>query len=238
MPWPVVDFAAFGPTEIQPLPRFTQFAAGVLTRNWVMIPHVTHHDELDITELEELRKRKHVEAARRVTLLPFLIKAVVSVLKAFPQFNASLDGKNLVLKRYFHIGIAVDTPLGLLVPVIRDVDKKTVEQLTVEIAADTEQARSKGLPISKMSGGSFSISSLGSIGGTGFTPIIIAPEVAILGVTRAQRKPIDMEGKLAWRTMLPVSLSYDHRAINGADAARFCVALGTALKDAKNMAGA
>jgi pyruvate dehydrogenase E2 component (dihydrolipoamide acetyltransferase) len=230
LPWPSVDYSAFGPTEIRPLPRFTQFAAGILARNWVMIPHVTHHDEIDITALQQLRKRK-AETAEKSTLLPFMIQALVSVLKAYPHFNASLDGKNLVLKKYFHIGIAVDTALGLLVPVIRDADKKSIADLAAEIAEITGQARAKGLPSSKMSGGSFSISSLGSIGGTGFTPIINAPEVAILGITRAQLKPVLAEGGLEWRTMLPVSLSYDHRAINGADAARFCVALGAAVKN-------
>jgi pyruvate dehydrogenase E2 component (dihydrolipoamide acetyltransferase) len=234
LPWPQVDYAAFGPVETQPLPRFTQFAGGILARNWVMIPHVTHHDDLDITALEDLRKRRSAET--KLTLLPFLIKAIVSVLKAFPQFNASLDGKNLIIKKYFHIGVAVDTPLGLLVPVLRDADKKTISELAAEIAAVTAQARSKGLQSTQMSGGSFSISSLGSIGGTGFTPIINAPEVAILGVSRAQPRPVSVEERLEWRTMLPVSLSYDHRVINGADAARFCVALGAALKDSQGLA--
>jgi pyruvate dehydrogenase E2 component (dihydrolipoamide acetyltransferase) len=160
------------------------------------------------------------------------MKAIVSVMKIFPQFNSSLDGKNLVLKKYFHFGIAVDTAQGLLLPVIRDVDQKTIAQIAVELAAVSEQARSKGLPMSQMSGGSFSISSLGSVGGTGFTPIINAPEVAILGITRSQQRPISVDGELRWRTMLPLSLSYDHRVINGADAARFCVALGEALQDA------
>lgn len=196
-----------------------------------MIPHVTHHDEADIESLEALR-RQHAAQGIKLTALAFLIKAAVAVLRAFPVFNTSLDatGKSLILKHYFHIGFAVDTPKGLLVPVIRDADQKSIEQIAVEITALSEQARTKGLPLDRMSGGCFTLSSLGAIGGTGFTPIINAPEVAVMGVTRAYRKPREQpDGKIEWRTVLPLSLSYDHRVINGADAARFCLTFAEVL---------
>ena len=236
-PWPQADFASFGEVEIKPLPRMRKIAAGYLARNWVMIPHVTHHDEADVTELERRRKalseaQSGVEATARLTLLPFLAKAAVAALRAFPQFNASLDlaSGNIVYKKYFHIGVAVDTPNGLLVPVIRDCDRKSVAEIGREIGAMSEKARAKGLPLAEMSGGCFTISSLGGIGGTAFTPIINAPEVAILGVCRAQWKPgRGADDAVQWRLMLPLSLSYDHRLINGADAARFARHLADTL---------
>jgi pyruvate dehydrogenase E2 component (dihydrolipoamide acetyltransferase) len=239
-PWPEADFAEFGEIETRPVPRIQQLVGGFLSRNWVMIPHVTHHDEADITALDAFRKG--FAAANpdvKVTALILLIKAVVSALKAFPQFNASLDasGKNLVMKKYFHIGIAVDAPSGLLVPVIRDCDKKSVVELAREVAAISAKARSKGLSVAEMSGGCFSISALGSIGGTAFTPIINAPEVAILGVTRTQDKPVrGADDSIVWRAMLPLSLSYDHRVINGADAARFCRHVADALARPEELA--
>ncbi|UCV23626.1 2-oxo acid dehydrogenase subunit E2 [Ferribacterium limneticum] len=230
--WPEVDFSAFGETEVQPLSRIQKLTAGYLARNWVAIPQVTHHDEADITDMETYRKRLAEETGVRVTSLAFVVKAVVSGLQQFPRFNASLDasGENMVLKKYFHIGIAVDTPAGLLVAVIRDCDKKSVQQLAAEIAAVSTRAREKGLPMSDMVGGCMTISSLGGIGGTAFSPIINAPEVAILGVTKSEWKPRrDGEG-IDWRLMLPLSLTYDHRVINGADAARFTVHVASALR--------
>jgi pyruvate dehydrogenase E2 component (dihydrolipoamide acetyltransferase) len=231
-PWPQVDFAAFGPVETRPLSRIQKLVGTYLSRNWVMIPHVTHQEEADITGLDAARARLSAETGVKITPLAFMVKAAVGALQAHPQFNASIDGsgRNLVYKKYFHIGIAVDTPGGLLVPVIRDADRKTVAEIATEIREVSEQARSKGLPLDRMSGGCFSISSLGSIGGTGFTPIINAPEVAIMGVTRATQKPVNLDGSLGWRTMLPLSLSYDHRVINGADAARFCLSFARQLE--------
>jgi len=230
-PWPQVDFAAYGEVEVKPIPRIQKLVGQYLTRNWVMIPHVTHHEEADITELEAQRPQLSAAAGIKLTPLPFLVKAAVASLKAFPRFNASIDGSgnNLVFKKYFHIGVAVDTPNGLLVPVIRDADRKPLATLAAELAEVSQQARSKGLPMDRMAGGCFSISSLGSIGGTSFTPIINAPEVAIMGVTKAFQKPVNRDGQLAWRTMLTLSLSYDHRVINGADAARFCAHFAQAL---------
>ena len=232
LPWPAVDHSNFGPVKVQPLSKVQGYVAAHLSRNWVRIPHVTHHDQADITELGAVRKQLQRYSGQAITALPFLVKALVAALKAFPQFNASLDasGKQLVLKQYFHIGIAVDTPNGLLVPVIRDADRKSVPEIAAELAAVSEQARSKGLSMAQMSGGCMSISSLGAIGGTGFTPIINAPEVAILGVTRSHEvlvRGADDQGQ--WRTFLPLSLSYDHRVINGADAARFCRHLASSL---------
>jgi pyruvate dehydrogenase E2 component (dihydrolipoamide acetyltransferase) len=224
-PWPAVDFAAFGEVETKPLPRMRKIAAGFLARNWAMIPHVTHHDDADITALENLRKSMNVqEPQAKLTLLPFLVRAASAVLTEFPQFNASLDtaSGNVVYKKYFHIGVAVDTPNGLLVPVVRDCDKRDVRQIASDITALSDKARTKGLPLADMSGGCFTISSLGSVGGTYFTPIINAPEVAIMGVCRARWVPQrGAEGTVDWRLSLPLSLSYDHRLINGADAARF-----------------
>jgi pyruvate dehydrogenase E2 component (dihydrolipoamide acetyltransferase) len=233
-PWPDVDFVAYGEIDIQPVSRIQQFVAANLSRNWVMIPHVTHHDELDITAVESLRKQLAAENEAKVSSLAFVIRAVVVALKAFPHFNASLsaDGKSLVFKKYWNIGLAVDAPGGLLVPVIREADRKGVMHLVDEISQVSNKARTKGLSLGEMSGGGFTISALGGIGGTAFTPIINAPEVAILGLTRTVRRPVEGEdGGIHWRSMLPVSLSYDHRVINGADAARFCVALGKALAD-------
>ena len=223
-------FAEFGPVSTQPLTRFQKIVAKRLSENAATIPHVTHNDEIDISAIEI--HRKSLSGPIKVTTLIFLIKAVVDALKALPQFNASLtpDGAKLILKNYFHIGIAVDGPLGLLVPVLRDCDQKTVPALAEELAAVSAQARSKGLPLDMMSGGCFSISSLGGIGGTSFSPIINAPEVAILGVTRAQVKPLWDGTTFVPRTMLPLSLSYDHRVINGADAARFCRKIGESLE--------
>lgn len=237
-PWPQVDFAAFGPVEAKPLSRIQKLVGSFLARNWVMIPHVTHFDEADITALDPVRRKLSEATGAKLTPLAFLVKAAVSALRAYPQFNASLDGsgKTLVFKKYFHIGIAVDTPGGLLVPVIRDADRKSLPEIAAEIAEVSLLARTKGLPLERMSGGCFSISSLGSIGGTAFTPIINAPELAILGVSKAQQKPVNAGGELQWRTMLPLSLSYDHRVINGADAARFCVHFAQALGDPDRLA--
>jgi pyruvate dehydrogenase E2 component (dihydrolipoamide acetyltransferase) len=238
--WPQVDFAKFGSTETFALSRIKKLSGANLARNWVMIPHVTQHDEADITELEEFRKSQ-AEAAKsqgvRVTLLAFLMKASVAALKAFPHFNASLssDGESLILKHYFHIGVAVDTPDGLVVPVIRDVDTKGVLQLAKELAEVSARARDRKLAPGDMQGGSFSISSLGGIGGVAFTPIINAPEVAILGVSRSALRPQYMNGALAPRLMLPLSLSYDHRVIDGAQGARFTAYLATLLGDIRRL---
>ncbi len=230
-PWPPVDHAAYGPVETLALPRIQKIVSATLSRNWVTIPHVTHQDEADITELDGLRRRLTESSGQKVTPLAFMMKAAVVALKAFPRFNASLDadGATLILKRYYHLGFAADTPNGLVVPVVHDVDRKGVVEIAAEVAEIANRARSKGLPLNLMQGGSFTISSLGAFGGTAFTPIINAPEVAILGTTRAFEKPVRLNGELAWRTMLPLSLSYDHRVINGADAARFCVAFANAI---------
>jgi pyruvate dehydrogenase E2 component (dihydrolipoamide acetyltransferase) len=219
--WPAVDFAAFGEVEVKPLSRIQGLTAGFLSRNWLTIPHVTHQDDADITALEAWRKDP---ANPKLSPLAFFAKALVSGLKAFPQFNASLDatGKNLVLKKYFHIGVAIDTPRGLVVGVVRDCDGKSVAAIASDIAALSEKARGRGLPMSDMEGGCMSISSLGGIGGTGFTPIVNAPEVAILGITKAEWKPRRAaDNAIEWRLKAPLSLSYDHRVINGADAACF-----------------
>ena len=232
-PWPEVDFRQFGEVgETVPLSRIQKLTAGYLTRNWVSIPHVTHHDEADITELELVRKREGEQAGRKLTLTPYLMKALASLLAKYPQFNASLDGtgQNLVFKKYFHVGMAIDTPNGLLVAVLRDCDRKSVVELANEIDALATKAKTKGLPMKDMAGGCMTISSLGHIGGTAFTPIVNAPEVAILGVTRAQWKPRrGANDAVEWRLMLPLSLSYDHRVINGADAARFTAELARLL---------
>ena len=229
--WPEVDFAAFGEVESVPMSRIQKLTAGYLSRNWVAIPQVTHHDDADITALDDCRARLAQQTGGRVTPLAFIIKALVEGLRAFPRFNASLDasGKNLVLKKYFHVGVAVDTPAGLLVAVIRDCDKKGVVQVAAEIGAVSARAREKGLPMADMVGGCMTVSSLGHIGGTAFSPIINAPEVAILGVTKAQWKPQRAGDAIGWRLMLPLSLTYDHRVINGADAARFVVHVAAAL---------
>jgi len=236
LPWPKVDFAKFGEVETKPLSRIQKISGANLARNWVMIPHVTHNDDADITELEALRvalNKEYEKAGVKFTMLGFLIKAVVAALKKFPQFNASLDatGENLVLKKYFHIGFAADTPNGLVVPVLKDADKKGIVDSAKEISALAAKAREGKLGPAEMSGGCFSISSLGGIGGTSFTPIVNAPEVAILGVTKSAMKPV-WDGKAFQpRLILPLSLSYDHRVIDGALAARFTAYLAQLLAD-------
>ncbi|HLU13895.1 MAG TPA: dihydrolipoyllysine-residue acetyltransferase [Arenimonas sp.] len=236
IPWPKVDFAKFGPVERKPLSRIQKLSGANLARNWAMIPHVTQHDEADITEMEAFRKRLGEENKDvKVTPLVFLIKAVVAALKKFPTFNASLEGEELVLKNYFHIGIAVDTPDGLVVPVIRDADRKGLLELARELAEVSARAREKKLSAADMQGGCFSISSLGGIGGTAFTPIINAPEVAILGVSRSAMKPVWNGKEFAPRLMLPLSLSYDHRVIDGAAAARFTSYLSQVLADLRRL---
>ncbi len=232
--WPQVDFAKFGPIESRPLARIRRISAANLHRNWVMIPHVTHHEEADITALEALRvqlNRENEKQGIKVTMLAFLIKACVAALQRFADFNASLDGESLVLKRYWHIGFAADTPAGLVVPVIRDADRKGVLELARESAELAAKAREGKLAPSEMQGGTFTITSLGGIGGTAFTPIINAPEVAILGVTRSVMRPVWDGSAFQPRLMLPLSLSYDHRVIDGAAAARFSVYLAQLLAD-------
>jgi len=224
-PWPTIDFSAFGEVEQRPLSKIQKFVASFLGRNWVAIPHVTHQDEADISALEERRKAHNATGGTKLTAVPLLVKALADGLAAFPQFNASLDPASgmLTIKKYVHVGVAVDTPGGLLVPVIRDCDRKSATQIAEEIAALSDKAKTKGLSMAEMSGGCITLTSLGHIGGTGFTPIVNAPEVAILGVTRARPVPVPApDGGIEWRQMLPLSLSYDHRVINGADAARFC----------------
>ncbi|KXS32141.1 MAG: Acetyltransferase component of pyruvate dehydrogenase complex [Candidatus Gallionella acididurans] len=238
---PVVDFAKFGAIETRPLSRIKKISGANLHRNWVSIPHVTQFDEADITEMEAFRKELGVEYAKqniKITPLAFLVKAVVVALQQFPEFNASLDagGENLVLKQYFHIGVAVDTPDGLMVPVLRDADKKGIVQLARELGEMSARAREKKITAAEMQGGCFSISSLGGIGGTAFTPIINAPELAILGVSRAVIKPMHQDDTFVARLMLPLSLSYDHRVIDGAAAARFIVFLSQVLADTRRLA--
>jgi len=236
LPWPDVDFGKFGPVELKARSRIKKLSAANLHRNWVMIPHVTQFDEADITELEAFRKSNTAETEKqgfKLTMLAFLIKASVTALRQFPDFNASLDktGENLVIKKYFHIGVAVDTPEGLMVPVVRDADRKGVFDLARELAEISKLARDKKLKAGDMQGGTFSISSLGGIGGTSFTPIINAPEVAILGVSKSQMRQV-WDGKgFAPRLVLPLSLSYDHRVIDGALAARFTAYLANVLSD-------
>ncbi|MEM9300694.1 MAG: dihydrolipoyllysine-residue acetyltransferase [Pseudomonadota bacterium] len=238
--WPKVDFAKFGEIETRPLSRIQKISGANLSRNWVMIPHVTQHDEADITEMEAFRK-SHSEAAKaagyKLTPLAFLIKAVVAALKEFPTFNASLDpeSESLVLKKYFHVGVAVDTPDGLVVPVVRDCDQKSLYELASDVVAASIKARDKKLSPTDMQGGCFSISSLGGIGGTAFTPIINAPEVAILGVSRSVLKPVWNGKEFEPRLMLPLSLSYDHRVIDGATAARFTGYLAHVLGDIRRL---
>src|SRR5438067_1506872 len=234
LPWPRVDFAKFGQVETKPLSRIKKIAGANLARNWVMIPHVTQFDEADITDLEALRvqlNKENEKAGIKVTLLAFLIKACVAALKKYPEFNASLEGDNLVLKKYFHIGFAADTPNGLVVPVIRDADRKGVLEIAQETASLAGKAREGKLSPAEMQGGSMSISSLGGIGGTAFTPIINAPEVAILGVSKSAHRPVWDGKQFVPRLTVPLSLSYDHRVIDGAAAARFTAYLGTLLAD-------
>jgi pyruvate dehydrogenase E2 component (dihydrolipoamide acetyltransferase) len=234
LPWPQVDFARFGPIETQPLSRIKKISGANLHRNWVMIPHVTNNDVADITDLEALRvqlNKENEKSGVKLTMLAFLIKAAIAALKKHPEFNSSIDGDNLVLKRYYHIGFAADTPNGLVVPVIKDADKKGVLEIAKETGDLAKQAREGKLKPVDMQGGTFSISSLGGIGGTSFTPIINAPEVAILGVSRAAQQPV-WDGKaFVPRLMLPLSLSYDHRVIDGAAAARFNAYLAQLLAD-------
>lgn len=242
LPWPQVNFAKFGPVELKPLSRIKKISGANLHRNWVMIPHVTQFDEADITDLEALRKESN-EATRKdgvkVTILAFLMRAAISALKKFPEFNASLDSDgdemNLVVKNYYHLGFAADTPNGLMVPVIRDVDQKGVITIGREMADLAALAREGKLKPAEMQGASFTISSLGGIGGTAFTPIINAPEVAILGVSRASIKPVYRDGEFIPRLMLPLSLSYDHRVIDGATAARFTSHLVEVLADMRRV---
>ena len=239
-PWPRVDFAKFGEIEVQPLSRIRKISGANLARNWAMIPHVTQHDEADITGLEALRvqlNRENEKAGIKLTLLAFLIKTVVAALKKYPEFNASLDesGGNLVLKKYYHIGFAADTPNGLVVPVIRDCDRKGVLEIAQETAALAKKAREGKLTPAEMAGGCFSISSLGGIGGTAFTPIVNAPEVAILGVSKSAMKPVWDGQAFQPRLMLPLSLSYDHRVIDGAAAARFTACLAELLADMRRV---
>ena len=235
-----VDFSEFGEIEITPLNNIRRIAGKSLHRSWVTIPHVTQFDEADITELEAYRKSQQAEAEQRnikLTALTFVMKAVVSTLKEFPEFCASLDetGENLILKRYFHIGIAVDTPNGLMVPVVRDVDRKGLFDLAAELAEVSERARNRKLTQADLSGGCFSISSLGGIGGTAFTPVVNGPEVAILGVSRHYLKPVYRDDQFVARLTLPLSLSYDHRVIDGAAAARFTTKLRDVLSDVRNL---
>ena len=232
--WPKVDFAKFGPVEAKPLSRIQKISGPALARNWVMIPHVTQFDEADITELEAFRAKVNEENAKagiKVTPLAFLIKAVVAALKKFPAMNSSLDGDNLVVKQYWHIGFAADTPNGLVVPVIKDADQKGVVQIAKESSELASRAREGKLSPADMQGGTFSISSLGGIGGTAFTPIINAPEVAILGVSKAAMKPVWNGKEFAPRLIMPLSLSYDHRVIDGAQAARFTTYLAQVIGD-------
>nr|MBO2468161.1 dihydrolipoyllysine-residue acetyltransferase [Xanthomonadaceae bacterium] len=240
LPWPKVDFAKFGEVETRPLSRIKKISGANLSRNWAMIPHVTQFDQADITDLEALRlqlNRENEKAGIKVTMLAFLLKASVAALKKFPEFNASLDetGENLVLKKYFHIGFAADTPNGLVVPVIRDVDRKGVLELARETAELAKKAREGKLGPAEMQGGCFSISSLGGIGGTAFTPIINAPEVAILGVSKSSMQPVWDGKQFVPRLMLPLSLSYDHRVIDGAAAARFTGYLAQVLADMRRV---
>jgi pyruvate dehydrogenase E2 component (dihydrolipoamide acetyltransferase) len=241
IPWPVVDFTKFGPVERKDRPRIKKISAANLHRNWVMIPHVTNHDDADITDLEAFRVSTNLESEKsakagvnasvKVTMLAFLIKACVAALKKFPEFNASIDGDQLVYKQYFHIGFAADTPNGLMVPVIKDADKKGIFQISTEMGELAKKARDGKLSPGEMSGACFTISSLGGIGGRYFTPIINAPEVAILGVCKSQIEPV-WDGKaFVPRLMLPLSLSWDHRVIDGAGAARFNVYLAQILGD-------
>ena len=240
IPWPKVDFAKFGEIEAKPLSRIQKISGANLARNWAMIPHVTQHDDADITDLEDLRvalNKENEKAGIKLTMLAFLMKAVVSAMQKYPDFNASLDadGGTLVLKKYFHIGFAADTPNGLVVPVVRDVDRKGVIQIAQETGELAKKARDGKLGPAEMSGGCFSISSLGGIGGTGFTPIVNAPEVAILGVSKSAIKPVWDGKQFAPRLILPLSLSYDHRVIDGASAARFTAYLGQVLADMRRV---
>jgi pyruvate dehydrogenase E2 component (dihydrolipoamide acetyltransferase) len=235
-PWPEIDFSKYGEIERVPLSRIKKLSKANLARNWVMIPHVTHHEDADITELEAFRKQVNAEHPdSKVTMVALLLKACVSSLQAFPDFNASLDGDDLILKRYYNIGFAADTPQGLVVPVVRDVDRKGLLEIAGELKTLSGKAREGKLMPAEMAGGTFTISSLGGIGGTGFTPIVNAPEVAILGVTRSAMKPVWDGSAFVPRLTVPLSLSYDHRVIDGAAAARFMVHLAGVLGDMRRM---
>jgi pyruvate dehydrogenase E2 component (dihydrolipoamide acetyltransferase) len=236
LPWPSLDFSKFGATELLPLSRIKKLSGPNLHRNWVMIPHVTHFDEADITGLEEFRKSSNdalVKSGVKLTMLAFVIKASVAALKKFKAFNASLDatGENLILKSYYNIGFAADTPNGLMVPVIKNADQKTLSQIALEMGELSAQARDGKLKPADMQGATFTISSLGGIGGTAFTPIINAPEVAILGLSKSSMKPVWDGKQFVPRLILPMSLSYDHRVIDGAMAAKFSAYLGDVLSD-------
>jgi pyruvate dehydrogenase E2 component (dihydrolipoamide acetyltransferase) len=240
LPWPQIDFSKFGEVETKPLSKIKKISGANLARNWAMIPHVTQHDEADVTDLEALRvalNKENEKAGIKLTMLAFLIKAVVAALKKYPEFNSSLDasGENLTLKKYFHIGFAADTPNGLVVPVLRDADKKGVIEIATETGELAKKAREGKLGPAEMSGGCFSISSLGGIGGTSFTPIVNAPEVAILGVSKSQTKAHWDGNAFVPRLMLPLSLSYDHRVIDGAAAARFAAYLAQVLADMRRV---
>jgi len=238
--WPEVDFAKFGPVEVKPLSRIQKLSGPYLHRNWISMPHVTQFDEADISELEAFRKAQTAQTEKKgfkLTMLAFLIKASVTALREYPVFNSSLDksGENVILKKYFHIGVAVDTPGGLVVPVVRDADRKGVFDIAHELSEISKLAREGKLKAGDMQGGTFSISSLGGIGGTAFTPIINAPEVAILGVSRGAMRPFWTGKEFAPRLILPLSLSYDHRVIDGATAARFSTFLVSVLSDIRKL---
>ncbi|MDR0770517.1 MAG: dihydrolipoyllysine-residue acetyltransferase [Burkholderiales bacterium] len=236
LPWPVIDFTQFGPVETVPLSRIKKISGANLARNWAMIPHVTQFDSADITELEALRVTLNQEnEGVKITMLAFLMKAGAAALKRFPDFSASLQGENLILKKYCHLGFAADTPNGLVVPVIRDCDRKTVSEIAMETAELATRARAGKLLPGEMQGGVFTISSLGGIGGTAFTPIINAPEVAILGVSKSVKQPVWDGNAFMPRLMLPLSLSYDHRVIDGAQAARFTAHLAQLLADMRQV---
>ena len=238
LPWPSIDFSKYGEVEVVPLSRIKKISGANLARNWVRIPHVTHNDEADITDLEAFRKATNEAYKKqevRVTMLAFLIKACVAALKEFPEFNASLDGDNLIVKQYYNIGFAADTPNGLVVPVVKGADGKGIIEIANEMGELSTAARAGKLKPGDMAGGNFSISSLGGIGGTSFTPIVNAPEVAILGVVRSAMKPIWDGAEFQPRLMLPLSLSYDHRVIDGASAARFVKYLVTTLEDMRRV---
>ena len=234
LPWPKIDFSKFGEIETQPLSRIKKISGQNLSRNWVMIPHVTVNDEADMTDLEAFRQQLNKEWEReglKLSPLAFVIKASVVALKAFPEFNSSLDGENLVLKKFYNIGFAADTPNGLVVPVIKDADKKGLKQISQELTELSKKAREGKLKPNEMQGATFTISSLGGIGGTGFTPIVNAPEVAILGVCKSQMKPVWNGKEFQPRLMCPLSLSFDHRVIDGAAGMRFTVYIANLLKD-------
>jgi pyruvate dehydrogenase E2 component (dihydrolipoamide acetyltransferase) len=236
--WPKVDFAKYGPVEAKALSRIQKISGPALARNWIMIPHVTQFDEADITELEAFRAKVNEENAKagiKVTPLAFLVKAVVAALKKFPNFNSSLDGDNLILKSYWNIGFAADTPNGLVVPVVKNADQKGVIEIAKESSELAAKAREGKLGPADMQGGTFSISSLGGIGGTAFTPIVNAPEVAILGVSKAAMKPVWNGKEFVPRNMMPLSLSYDHRVIDGASAARFTAYLAQVIADMRRV---